>query len=507
MGYSVLLVDDNQVALEALKKTIAWQDMSLELIGCALNGKDGCDMILRCKPDIIISDIHMPEMDGLSMLELMKENVSSSKVIFITAYEKIEYASRAIRLSAFDFILKPVDNAELTESIKRAIKSLDDERSKTEQQEHLQATVQRARLLSAITAGPTENQSSVFNDIWGFIPKSYFFIVAETVGGISGPQLHRLEYTSFPESVNIVSTVADGELVMLCAIPNGVPAWQILAKQIAQALQKNLMGMTIAISSLYTDARDFYAAYQDGRCALLRHNVYGSHAEIEFSDDLKSITEKNVKLSEFDASMAKLAQRVDSIDVEEVWQTIVNNSNGKMRLIRFQVMLFGTKVMQNKMAHSKTVDSADMSVYDITRLHNEEEAHSWLTHFIDRIQVTNSSSSSVIVRSVLEYVRSHVTEGLNMEDVASRFRISPNYLSSLIRKETGITYRQFVVNAKIAVAKHLLDDTRMSVEDIAYAIGYENYISFYTAFKKIENISPSEYRLRSSKDVANDNKD
>jgi len=89
----------------------------------------------------------------------------------------------------------------------------------------------------------------------------------------------------------------------------------------------------------------------------------------------------------------------------------------------------------------------------------------------------------------------HVTEGLVLEDVAEQFYVSPNYLSTLIRKETGQTYRQFVIEAKMDMAKQLLNDTRMRVEDIAYAIGYENYISFYNIFKKLEHVSPSEYRL------------
>ena len=104
------------------------------------------------------------------------------------------------------------------------------------------------------------------------------------------------------------------------------------------------------------------------------------------------------------------------------------------------------------------------------------------------------------MRNVLDYVRSHVTDGLVLEDVAREFFVSPNYLSSIIHKETGITYRQHVIGAKIDVAKKMLDDTRMRVEDIAYAVGYENYVSFYNVFKKVEHMSPSEYRFRSWKE-------
>ena len=74
--------------------------------------------------------------------------------------------------------------------------------------------------------------------------------------------------------------------------------------------------------------------------------------------------------------------------------------------------------------------------------------------------------------------------------------MSPNYLSALIRKETGVTFQQHMLQNKMMISKQLLDDTRMRVEEIAYAVGYENYVSFYNAFKKIEGISPREYRMR-----------
>ena len=83
-----------------------------------------------------------------------------------------------------------------------------------------------------------------------------------------------------------------------------------------------------------------------------------------------------------------------------------------------------------------------------------------------------------------------------LEEVAKKFYVSPNYLSCIIHKETGKTYRQHVIEAKMTVAKQMLNDTRMRVEDVAYAVGYENYISFYNVFKRIEHMSPSEYRFQ-----------
>ena len=158
------------------------------------------------------------------------------------------------------------------------------------------------------------------------------------------------------------------------------------------------------------------------------------------------------------------------------------------------------KAMQEKLNSPQWIDTMDITVYDITKLDTLDSARAWLERFFDELKKVNVPANSALVRSVLEYVREHVMEGLMLENVAAKFYVSPNHLSTLIRKETGVTYRQHVINAKMAVAKQMLDDTRMRVEDIAYAIGYENYISFYNVFRKTENMSPTEYRFSKNRE-------
>lgn len=158
MEYTALIVEDNQIALESLKRTIPWERLGLRLAATAENGRQGCDLIRQFRPDIVLADIHMPEMDGLSMVALMEEELADSRVIFITAYEKIEYASRAIKLSAFDFILKPVDNEELCQSLRRAAESLHKDRDAAMESERRDAALRRFRFMSALTAGGTDRE-------------------------------------------------------------------------------------------------------------------------------------------------------------------------------------------------------------------------------------------------------------------------------------------------------------------------------------------------------------
>lgn len=493
--YTVLLIDDNLLALEALEKTVDWTGLGLIPISKALNGRQGIDQIRRLHPDIILSDIQMPEMSGLEMVELLQDELQGTKVIFITAYEKIEYASRAIKLSAFDFLLKPLNNEELENSLRRAIKSLDKERSDEQKSDKLKQTLRRSRLLIALTQGVSGAGRETFLGFLEQYPEDYFIVVAEAPGGIANHVLQRLDFLDFPENTEVVSTVIDSELVLFCSLHGDAAGenWQVTARRIGELLTDSLLDVTVGISNAAREATAIRSTYKEAMQALLQRNLYGRHGEVAFYNTPILNAEKRTRIQEMEQLCSRLAQNADELDASQIWDEIGKKSEGRIRLIRIMLMFFCTKLMQAKSGSPGWAEKMDMTVYDLTRLKTTEDAHSWFIDFFSQLQKSQPPVNS-LVQSVLEYIRENVTGGLVLEEVAAHFYISPNYLSSLIRKETGVTYRQHVIVAKIDMAKHLLEDTRMRVEEIAYAIGYENYISFYNTFKKIENMSPTEYR-------------
>lgn len=497
MSYRVLLVDDNPMTIESLRTTVKWSELNLEVVGQAQNGRAGLEMIHRLHPDIIITDIYMPDIDGLSMIEECHEDIENTRIIFITGFDKFQYASRAIKLSAFDFILKPIDNKEISDSLDRAVCSLEKERDKNRQKEKMEAVIHRTQLL-AILIGGIKNvyEDNGFWKHFRYRPQKYFFIAAEWGTGISGPLVRKLDFISFPENVEVISTIVDGELILFCGMRDENAPWQITARAISNILIQNFMNTCVAVSAIHEQTEELYTAYQESRKTLLWHNIYGRHSAVEYYSDRIMDNPKHSRLTEIEQICTKMAQKVDSCDADSVWQDIYEKSNGRLRVIRLMLMLFCSKVIQEKMTHFQSDDTLEMTVYDITKLDTVEDAKNWLRRFFRELEKIQKPTNSTLVRDVLEYVKNHITEGLVLENVAAQFFVSPNYLSMLIRKETGITYRQHIINAKLGVAKHMLDDTRMRVEDIAYAIGYENYISFYNAFKKVEGMSPTEYRFR-----------
>lgn len=495
MEYKVLIIDDNQMVSESLKQTVPWSQLGLRLVGCTFSAQKGIQMIQKLHPDIILTDIHMPDVDGLSMIESIQDELKNVRVIFITAYEKIEYASRAIKLSAFDFILKPIANEELCRTLKRAVESLQRERDEREEKVRMKTALSQARFLAVLSGGKPGDDRRIFQDFLTRIPDSYFIISVREEGGISGPSIQRLDYVELPEELECVAAVIDGDIVLFCGMNGRKEDWQQTARKAADTLVRELLNVVVAVSGLHVSPSEIQTAYEEAKQTLLQNKVCGHQAQIEFFN----VQPSGTRLVDIERFCDEMARKVDFIDEEKMWLHVMEKSGGKFRVIRIILMYFCTKVTQEMMNHSRWGDTGDLMVYDISRLNSVEEAKKWLYQFMAEVKRPDTQVNSKLILGVLEYIKTHATEGLTLETVADAFCVSPGHLSMLIKKETGITYRDHVIKAKLAVAKNMLDDTRMRVEDIAYAIGYENYISFYHVFKKVENLSPSEYRFRKGK--------
>lgn len=142
MKYKIFIIDDEPMIIKGLQQLVPWQEIKCELCGTAKNGEEGLKEISRLEPDIIISDIRMPKLSGLEMIEAVKEIKDDMKFIILTGHRDFDYARKALELGVVKYLLKPTNIDDIKEAVLEAMMQLDDERTKAEDMQSLREKIE-----------------------------------------------------------------------------------------------------------------------------------------------------------------------------------------------------------------------------------------------------------------------------------------------------------------------------------------------------------------------------
>jgi YesN/AraC family two-component response regulator len=500
MLFKVVIIDDNVSTVNSLQVSIDWASMGLEIAGTALNGIQGCELIKRVKPDIVITDINMPDMDGLHMIESINMEGKEIRVIIITGYDKFQYASRAIKLSVFDFILKPIDDQELCGSLIRARQSLENKLYQNKQLDQIKLNNLKVRILSFLTTPMPDLDIENSGGENGEFNKEYFIIIAHSISGVFRPLLERLSYEQFPENVMVISLVIEGYLVLFCILKQHDDNWKKYAQNIGAKLISHTADVNIAVSALHDSYKTSRQAFLEARKTLLGQDAINEKQKITYYEE--GAVFHHIRIADMEKAVIQITGGdLNEEGYDKLYAVIINNTDGRIESIRIMLMIFCLRSLDYHLKKSQWSDSIDDLIYQISKITSIQKIKDWYFEFTKVINnaIEKESGLLKLIKDVLNYINLYAAEGVTLESTARQFNVSPNYLSSLIHKETGVTYQHHVIRAKINVAKQLLDDTRMTIEEIGYSIGYENYVSFYHAFKNVEGINPSDYRFRNNR--------
>ena len=209
MAYKAVLIDDNKNTVLSLEYSIEWENLGIELAGTAYDGRSGKELIEKTDPDIIISDINMPYLDGFTMVE-ESGKAEDRIIIVITGYDKFQYASRAIKLAVFDYILKPIDDEELNDSLKRAVRKLDKKHSL----ENQKINTVKAMMTVAITNHRDDTVGNITESEKEPVKRGLVMIGA-LKGEPSKALLERVETLTLLSSGNAYSIVTEERIILL----------------------------------------------------------------------------------------------------------------------------------------------------------------------------------------------------------------------------------------------------------------------------------------------------
>ena len=504
MSLKVVIVEDNPTTVLSLVKTIDWDVMKCEVAGTAGDGESGGVMIRQLKPDIVLTDIRMPVKSGLDMIADVREDVPDCRFVIITGYDEFQYASQAIKLGVFDYLLKPIDNEEVMRTVRRAAAVTRRQMENDVALEQAENLKMRAQLLTLLTNDSRRGQG--VHELLagaGLQFHTYYIMALQQTEEryFSQAVLNRVEAVLARRRMRTVTLLLYDLAVIFVPRGDDGKGWHEEATELAYDLFDELVNpVRIGVSGLGQSSHAIRQAYLQARRALWEAALRkGNHACVFYEDQGDGPVGQE-HIADTQRQIDELIARAELTDgfAAEAARALAEQSGRQYSNLRAMMFLYTTGLRRRfGLSADEELDAVMSGIWFVS---TEEDVRLCLKELNEAfLRRMDMPKQSLLTRNALQYINLHAIEGIQLNDVADKLCVSANYLSALIRKETGVTFHEHMLEARMNVARSMLADPRILVEEVARAVGYGNYISFYNAFKRIEHMTPTEYRNRKAK--------
>ena len=536
--YKVFLVEDEIVIREGIKNKIPWEEEGFRIVGDVSDGELAFPMIIREQPDILITDIKMPFMDGLELSKLIKKEIPQLKIIIISGYSDFGYAQQAIDIGVSEYLLKPVTSAKLVAAVKNAAAAIEKERKEKQILEQYHFLVyqnqaeKRKDFFNALVSGKMslsqiieqEEELGINMVASVFCVLLFQFIVQEDMYEYSNEivqcEANMMEaLRSFPE-IKVFERGMDGWAFILL----GENELQInaltreLCNQIVQICDKRVHYFG-GIGRCVHRVRDLQQSFLDANKAFSLRFFESGDQFLAYHDvpNLKDQIGNRINVSELGLEkldrnlLEDFLKRGTLHDVDEFVDRYFDGfgSNAMSSTIfRHYIIMDGYSAIMKFLKALKypkeKMDSSLMSMNSIAdQLSNLEDCSKFYKSILrEAIDLRNKNSQkrySGLIDKAKEYMRLNLaTSDLTLDKVASTVNVSPNYFSSLFTQETGMTFIEYLTVIRMEKAKEYLRCSSRKITEIGYLVGYLDSHYFSYIFKKTQNCTPSEYRQQGS---------
>ena len=504
MSLKVVIVEDNPTTVLSLVKTIDWDVMKCEVAGTAGDGESGGVMIRQLKPDIVLMDIRMPVKSGLDMIADVREDVPDCRFVIITGYDEFQYASQAIKLGVFDYLLKPIDNEEVMRTVRRAAAVTRRQMENDVALEQAENLKMRAQLLTLLTNDSQRGQG--VHELLagaGLQFHTYYIMALQQTEEryFSQAVLNRVEAVLARRRMRTVTLLLYDLAVIFVPRGDDGKGWHEEATELAYDLFDELVNpVRIGVSGLGQSSHAIRQAYLQARRALWEAALRKGNRACVFYEDQGDGPVGQEHIADTQRQIDELIARAELTDgfAAEAARALAEQSGRQYSNLRAMMFLYTTGLRRRfGLSADEELDAVMSGIWFVS---TEEDVRLCLKELNEAfLRRMDMPKQSLLTRNALQYINLHAIEGIQLNDVADKLCVSANYLSALIRKETGVTFHEHMLEARMNVARSMLADPRILVEEVARAVGYGNYISFYNAFKRIEHMTPTEYRNRKAK--------
>ncbi|MGR6542177.1 response regulator [Paenibacillus tundrae] len=534
--YRVLLVDDEEDVREGLVVEVDWEALDLRIVGLAENGREALEMAERVEPDIVITDISMPFMDGLELARRLRERNPLVKVVILTGYDEFDYARQAVSISVDEYLLKPFSAGHLMELLTRLRAQMAAEVAEREDVQHLREhyytslPLLQADLLATLLhrqKSPAYIQGKAKQYGLNFDGQRYGVSVltlhmdgdrrgaAKSWGESSDAELKQFAALNIAEEIWTEHEAGHAfrhqDTVVLLYVDrwggvDGEKRQQVALQNVLRNINHYLrIPATVGSGALVSTVTEVKHAYEDALLALDYRLVPGTDSLIYIADVERQAAGK-LRFDELKQQTLtrclKAGTKTELIEALEIIfrEITVEHGRSDIQLYLIEVLTAVWKAAQASGEAMEDIFGAGFQLYaDMFRLPGLSEAQGKVKEVCILVQQRIASGRQHVYKDIVEqalaYTKEHYADPeLSIQKVCGHLHISSGYFCGIFKKEVQLTFLQYVMQIRMEAAKELLRSSELKAFQIAERVGFAepNYFSF--CFKKHTGISPKEYR-------------
>ena len=534
----VFLVEDEVVMRNGIKNNIPWEQEGFEFAGEASDGELAYPLIKKEKPDILITDIRMPFMDGLELSRLVKKELPQIKIIILSGYNEFDYAKKAINIGVTDYLLKPISSAKLLEAVKKVADMIEKEQD-------------NARLIKRYEKEMEENILQEKHKLWGALASNRL----STIELLEKGQRLGIDFTASAYQVFLFKLMQEGDSTgcseelnrasekvndlagsweRVLSFDRSPEGWAFLIKGESEEevqstyleTRKELLELVEGypkveyfggIGNVVHRIGDIQTSYKEAARAFSSRFFMDANQIADSAEMVKVQMEQDGKIDVSKMLSKKrehelverflkngTTEEVDSF-LDELFQNI-GEQNCKSLLYRQYVVMDLFFCASDFLGNLELdIENLPEECRDINQIVEKAEDAENLRYqignlFTETMQLRDSHSKKKYSK-LLEDAKDFIDENykhdeMSLNTVAAQVNISPSYFSTIFSSEMGQTFVEYLTHVRLEKAKELLMCSNMRTAEIGYEVGYKDSHYFSYIFKKVVGCSPKEYRNR-----------
>lgn len=534
----VFLVEDEVVMRNGIKNNIPWEQEGFEFVGEASDGELAYPLIKREKPDILITDIRMPFMDGLELSRLVKKELPQIKIIILSGYNEFDYAKTAISIGVTDYLLKPISSAKLLEAVKKVGDMIEKEQD-------------NVRLMERYEKEMEENILQEKHKLWGALASNRL----STIELLEKGQRLGMDFTASAYLVFLFKLMQEGDATgcsdelnrasekvnslsgtwkKVLSFDRSPEGWAFLIKGESETevletfaeTEKELLNLVEAypkveyfggLGSIVQRIGDIQNSYKEAARAFSSRFFLDAN---QIADSAEMVPVQNEEDGKIDVSKMLSKKRehelvekffkngtVEEVDsfLDELFQNI-GEQNCKSLLYRQYVVMdlffCATDFLENLEIGTEELPEECRDINQIVeKAGNAQSLRHQIGILFSETMMLRDGHSKKKYSKLLEDAKAFIDENYKHDDmslnmVAAQVNISPSYFSTIFSNEMGQTFVEYLTYVRLEKARELLMCSNMRTAEIGYEVGYKDSHYFSYIFKKVVGCSPKEYRNR-----------